>query len=354
MQPQPDTLVILTPGFPVNESDSTCLPAQQQFVRALNNYFPSLRVIVVAFQFPFTGLDYEWHGNRVMPLNGRNRNKIYRLLTWSRAWLALRKLKKSHPIMGLFSFWCTECALVGRYFSKVHEVPHFTWILGQDAREMNRFFIKLIRPSGQELVAMSDFLSGEFYRNHAIRPQHVIPNGIDAALYKTGPVTRDIDLLGAGSLIPLKQYDLFIRVVRELTRLFPTLQARICGIGAEYHNLQLLVRLLKLKDSVQLMGEQSHGEVLQLMQRTRIFLHTSSYEGYSSVCLEALYAGAHVISFCRPMTAGIDHWHIVGDREEMIAKALELLADPELDHHPVLVNSMEDTARAVVRLFAEA
>jgi hypothetical protein len=37
----------------------------------------------------------------------------------------------------------------------------------------------------------------------------------------------------------------------------------------------------------------------------------------------------------------------------MIVKALELLSDPGLDHRPVLVNSMEDTARAVVRLFAE-
>ena len=29
------TLVILTPGFPKDEADSTCLPMQQQLIRAL-------------------------------------------------------------------------------------------------------------------------------------------------------------------------------------------------------------------------------------------------------------------------------------------------------------------------------
>ena len=54
------------------------------------------------------------------------------------------------------------------------------------------------------------------------------------------------------------------------------------------------------------------------MQRTKIFLHTSSYEGFSGACLEALYAGAHVISFCEPMKQKIDHWHIVKDEKEML------------------------------------
>jgi glycosyltransferase involved in cell wall biosynthesis len=353
LAPARGCLVILSPGFPKDEQDSTCIPAQQQFVRAMNEQFPSLKIIIVSFQYPFSGTNYRWNGNLVMPLNGRNRKKIQRALTWARAWGTLRKIKKSQGIIGLFSFWCTECAMVGQYFSKIYRIPHFIWILGQDARKMNNFFVKLIRPSGLELVAMSDFLSSEFYRNYSVRPAYTIPNGIDPSLYKTAPIKRDIDVLGVGSLIPLKKYDMFLHVVKELAFHLPHIQSRICGKGHEFQDLQLLAGLLGIEDNVLLTGEKPHDEVLELMQRAKILIHTSSYEGFPSVCLEALYAGAHVISFCQPMTALVDHWHIVDNWEELVEKALNLLSDCELDHRPVLVNSMGDTARAIATLFGQ-
>ena len=34
------TLVILTPGFPSNEADTTCLPMQQNLVRSLKLMYP--------------------------------------------------------------------------------------------------------------------------------------------------------------------------------------------------------------------------------------------------------------------------------------------------------------------------
>ena len=68
-------------------------------------------------------------------------------------------------------------------------------------------------------------------------------------------------------------------------------------------------------------------EILQLMKRAKIFLHTSSYEGFSTVCLEALYAGCHVISFIKPMEHDIGHWHIVQSKEEMVKKAMEILGN---------------------------
>ena len=35
------TLIILSPGFAKDEADTTCLPAQQVFIKALNKNFPS-------------------------------------------------------------------------------------------------------------------------------------------------------------------------------------------------------------------------------------------------------------------------------------------------------------------------
>lgn len=55
-------LLILSPGFPESEADTTCLPPQQVFVRALKAEYPELHIIVLSFQYPFFAAEYDWHG----------------------------------------------------------------------------------------------------------------------------------------------------------------------------------------------------------------------------------------------------------------------------------------------------
>ena len=54
MKHDPKTLVILSPGFPKDEADTTCLPAHQVFIKSLNKNFPSLKIIILSFQYPFS------------------------------------------------------------------------------------------------------------------------------------------------------------------------------------------------------------------------------------------------------------------------------------------------------------
>jgi len=200
---------------------------------------------------------------------------------------------------------------------------------------------------------MSDFLADELYRNYAIRPLHIIPNGVDPSLYApAGSQPRDIDLLGVGSLIPLKQYDLFLSAVRDLRDRLPGIKVAICGKGPEEEHLQALILELRLQDNVILVGELPHADILRMMQRARVFLHTSSYEGFSTVCLEALYAGAQVISFRKPMDAFIPHWQIAISKDDLIGKVLEILGDEGIDHSPVFSYAMDDSARAMMKLYS--
>jgi len=231
-------------------------------------------------------------------------------------------------------------------------LQHFIWILGQDARKGNKF-IPLIRPEGRELVAMSNFLAQEFSRNYGVTPRHIIPNGVDPSLYGPATVDRDIDVLGVGSLIPLKQYDLFLLAVQGLKDRLPGIKVAICGKGPEEEHLLGLIREFGLPDNVILTGELPHTDILRMMQRARVFLHTSSYEGFSTVCLEALYAGAQVISFCRPMDTIISHWHIVKTKEDLIEKIFEILSDNDIDHSPVLAHAMSDSVQAMMGLYSE-
>jgi glycosyltransferase involved in cell wall biosynthesis len=350
MNTKSDTLVILSPGFPKDQSDSVCLPPQQLLVRELKNNFPSLKILVLSFEYPFTKVPYDWYGVQVLPFNTWQKRKLPRLLIWFRIWRTLERINRQNRVLGLFSFWCAECALVGKYFSRLRGLPHFCWILGQDARRQNRY-MPWIRPKGEELVAMSDFLSREFEKNYGVRPRYMIPNGIDASIYPPAPERKDIDVLGVGSLIPLKQYDLFIRLIAEIRRLNPNLKALLCGKGPEKAKLESLIRELGQENAIELTGELDHPSILRMMQRSKVFLHPSNYEGFSTVCLEALYAGAQVISFCQPLDQSILHWHVVKSREEMRSLLQDQLLHPQNTKTPVFPFSMRESASAIMRLY---
>lgn len=345
-----ETIVILTPAFPADESDSVWVPSVQLFVKKLKEKFPSLSVIVLSFNYPFHTDEYSWREIQVTSFNGLHTKKLNRLMVWVKVWRKLKRIKKEHHIAGLFSFWCGECALVGRYFGRKYSIKHYCWILGMDARKENRI-VKWINPPADELIAMSNFLMNEFYKNHGIKPAHVIPNAIDPDAFPPLAKERDIDILSVGTLIPLKQYDRLIPVVRSLVKKYPSIKVVHCGHGSEEEKLKTEVKKLGLENNISFEGLKPHDEILQFMRRAKLFLHPSAYEGFSTVCLEALYAGCEVISFCDPTGNPIPHWHIVSTTEEMTQKAADILAIPFTEHPPVLLHSMEDSVQSIIELF---
>jgi glycosyltransferase involved in cell wall biosynthesis len=347
-----ETLVMLTPGFPANEDDCGCLPPQQLFVRTLKEICPDLNILVITFHYPFTPREYLWYGIPVIALGGKDKGKGHRLLTWTKAWLHLNKIKKDFAITGLLSFWFGECALVGHYFSKRYGFAHYSWILGQDAKKGNKYF-KWIKPKPESLIALSDFAAKEVKRNYGRLPAYVIPVGIDKRLFTEMPPKRDIDVLGAGSLIPLKQFNLFCETIAVIKNHLPGIKAMICGKGPELERLKQLVRETGLENNISFAGEISQPDLFMLMQRSRVFLHPSAYEGFGSVIAEALYAGTHVVSFCKPMDINFAHHHVVTNRKEMHDTVLSILKNGKRSHERVLMYPIRLVARNMISLFAQ-
>lgn len=343
-------LVILTPGFPEDESDTSCLPFIQSLIRRINKDFPFIKIFVISFQYPFMSAEYLWNSNTVFSFGGRNKGKLLRRLLWLRVWRKLKKIKDENNLIGLFSLWLGECALTGNRFGKRFGIPHYSWIAGQEAKAGNKFVTK-IKPLSEELIAISDFIADEFFKNYLIRPAHIIPNGIERELFEIVSSQRTIDVLGAGSLIPLKRYNLFIDCIIQIKKAFPSVCSIIAGKGVQQFTLQKKIHQHGLERNISLHGEMAHKNLLLLMQQSKVFLHPSSYEGFSMVCLEALYAGCHVVSFCKPMNKDFDHWHIVKTEEEMIEKALQILSFPAFEYQSVMPYSIKETAKAVMSLF---
>lgn len=348
------TLLILTPAFPADESEkeSVWLPAKQRLIKCVNRNFPEVEVIILSFQFPLSKQPYYWHNNLAIPFGGGNKNKGRNWLVWLSVFRKLKEINREKNVLGILSFWCAECALVAHYFSRFYQLKHICWICGQDAKKSNKF-VRRIKPKATELAAMSDFLMDEFYKNHQIHPAHFIPNGIDPNQFELNPLVRNIDIIGIGGLHPLKQFDVFINIIASLKANFPNIKVVICGDGEERKNLERAIAENHLGENISLTGEISPAMVFDLMQRSKVLLHTSAYEGFGNIFIEALYAGAHVVSFIKPVKKYISRWYVAASKNKMISILSRLLEDDHLDYHSSLPFDMNDSAKALMQLFLQ-
>jgi glycosyltransferase involved in cell wall biosynthesis len=350
MSEKKKTLVILTPGFAKDEADSVCIPSQQSFIKTLNKAHPALNIIILTMEYPFFKGIYNWFGNTVISFEGKNKD-IRKLFLRRRVYSKLNELVKENNVVGLLSFWCNECALIAKRFADKNNIRHVCWIWGQDAKKENRYPGRLA-PQANELATLSDFLQDEFEKNHGIRPTYVVPPGIDHQQYNVSATQKDIDVLAAGSLIPLKQYEIFIDVIDEVRKNLPGLKAIMIGKGPEKNKLMSLIEKKGLTSNIMLTGELQHNVVLSYMKRARVFLHPSSYEGFGIVCIEALGAGVDVISFVKPMQREIENWHVVKNKEEMIGETTRILQDQKKEYRSVIPYTIEETVQKMSELFS--
>ncbi|RYY97723.1 MAG: glycosyltransferase [Chitinophagaceae bacterium] len=349
MNPKRPLLLLLTPGFPASADDSACLPMHALFVRTLAAHYPSVDILVVAFQYPYRKEDYRLHGAAVLPMNGRNGRGLFAWKLRRKVLRTLLRLASQQPVVGVLSFWYADCAAVGERFAQRTGLPHYCWILGQDARAANRWPARLAIPP-ERLLALSPFLKSEFMRNHHRVPAHLLLPGIDPALFAAPAPPRDIHLMAAGSLIPLKRFERFVQLVARARQQLPELRAVLAGAGPEETRLKALALQLGVDRHICFTGVLPQPDVLTLMQRTRVFVHPSSYEGFSGVCMEALAAGAHVVSHFGAMETEVPQWHIVPENDRLLGEVLRLLKAPP-PRAPVQPFLMTDTVRTIASFF---
>jgi glycosyltransferase involved in cell wall biosynthesis len=335
-------LLVFSPGFPSSENDTTCLPAVQQFLLAYKEVFPDCHISVISLHYPFARSIYTWQEVNVQAIGGSNKNGIRRGFTITRAIAAARKVHKVQKVDAVLSLWLTDTALTGKYFAKIYKLPHLIWMHGQDARPGNKY-VKLVGPRSVQLAAISKNQSEVYHSAYKKEAKHIINNGVNPSgfpLLNTGK--RTIDFLAAGNLVPLKQYHLFIELLAYLKSKGHSFKAVLAGEGILHSHLDNLKTEYDLTEELRIVDKLPHAELLQLMNSSRVFIHPSSYEGHSTVMLEALYSGCHVISFIPPADEKVDHSYTCSNMDEMKRIALSLVST-NLPHQRVLVNDMKNS-----------
>jgi glycosyltransferase involved in cell wall biosynthesis len=202
------------------------------------------------------------------------------------------------------------------------------------------------------ITAGSDRAAEEFFNNTRRRVDHIIPAGLDpeALAASEGITERPIDILGVGSLIPIKDFHSFIAIVTVLSRDHPQLRCVIIGDGPERSSLQLQTEEHGLQEVVRFAGHVPREEVLSTMRKAKILLHTSLYEGQGYVFLEALAAGMRVV--CRDVgyTGNATGVYRCRSTDEMTS-ALERALTMPIEERKLRIESVDDTAQAFEEIY---
>lgn len=113
-------------------------------------------------------------------------------------------------------------------------------------------------------------------------PVVYVPNGVEIPEKKL--LKKDYDLIFVGRLVPWKNVDLLIQLAADLN-----LKAVIIGGGPEAQRLKMLASLNGA--DCFFTGELSKPEILDFLNRAKLFVLLSQYEGLSFALLEAMAAG---------------------------------------------------------------
>lgn len=314
-------IVWLVPGFASDESDDRCTPYLTELMHYIQQH-TTLRLTVVSIHYPFTRKPYQLGTTKVYPLNGRNKWYLKPLL-WQRCLQTLEKIHLQQPIHCLHSFWFGDTTLMAEAFARKHHVYHISNLMGQDALPSNRHLANQ-RLARVPVIAISHSHAIQFKASAHRDVAAIIPLGIDHMPRRKFPA--EIDIIGVGSLVPVKNYELWIEVIRYLQKRIPDIKARIIGDGPEMDKLKDSIRRYNLDQNIHLMGGQSRSFTLESISKSKVFLHTSRYEGQGYVFMEAMKAGLPIVT--TPVGYGADDASIWKgtDPLEMANKIYDILS----------------------------
>ncbi len=339
-------ILFLVPGFPADENDFNCIPPLQEFLLKFKSVYPSARFSVIAFQYPYRSEAYGWNGIQVFPLNGKN-YVFKKLSVWRRALSLSSKIHKENSVDVIHSLWLGECAMIGNMLSKKFNCEHICTLMGQDVKSNNRY-LRLANRERIRIIALSKIQADEFLRLTGRRIAEIIHWGIDDQNFQSAE--RDIDLLAVGSLIPLKNYSLFISLIAELKKAYPDLKCKLVGTGPELSKLMNLAKEKGISENIEFTGLLSRSEIFKLMQRCKIFVHPSTFEGSGYVFAEALVNGMNIVSFNVGYAQKHPKWFIAKNEEDFLYTVKKLLS-ASLNYNSVNLFPLKETVERYASIY---
>lgn len=214
---------------------------------------------------------------------------------------------------------------------------HNEFIKGFDPDDDNGLTNRLFRTSS--IVTCVSTTATRALANDAVRFSHrvvPIPNGTPVPA-ETTPVPVEPRLVAVGRLAEQKGFDRLLRSMPAIVSAVPDVHLDILGAGPAEHELLTLVDSLDLSEHVTLHGHVDRTEVGRLLDRSRLVVAPSRYEGLPYAALEAAGHGRAIVA---TGVAGLDE--VVDDGVTGV-----VVDNERIDDDPQLL------ADAIISLLAE-
>jgi len=165
------------------------------------------------------------------------------------------------------------------------------------ARDREQFRYAMHAP--ECVIALSPMQRDHLYEAGVEREIDVIPNAIDTDFFSPGPRPESppIRLVTVGNLIERKGVGLLLQAVSRLVHVdHMPLELEVVGRGPLRSELETAARDLRIEDRVHFHGEQSHGEVRDLLRRCNIYVSASLTESLGVAIIEGMSVGLPAIA----------------------------------------------------------
>ena len=341
-------ILVLTPGFPKDESDENCIPPLQIFLDDFYRTFDDYKISVITVHYPPNNPNYAWNKIDVHSSGGNHVTFPNRFIVWKDVMINASKIHKEFPIYCVHSFWLGECAMLGNRISKKYKIPHINTLMGQELNERNSY-LKFINLNKIKIVALSERQASLFKAKVGNEVKKIIPWGIRSDEIKVNEL-REYDIIGVGSLIPGKNFELFIEIVNEIKKIFPKINIAIVGDGMEKAKISELIIKLNLENNLKLLGNLNRKDVLNLMGKSKILLHTSKYESFGYVLAEALACGCYVVCSETGFAENTSKMFVATNKEKFVTAIISLL-NSKPDYSPDIPFAINETSETYKELY---
>jgi teichuronic acid biosynthesis glycosyltransferase TuaC len=261
----------------------------------------------------------------------------------------VRELHRRMPIDVIHAHAALPCGHAAALISRDLHIPFVVTIHGLDvfnscfengfAAAQRKIASMRVYQSARKVICISEKIRRLVVHEMGSRVNaEVVYNGTDHDLFVPirGETAVAMTVLVVGNLLAGKGHELVLHALARLQNIYPTLQCRLIGEGADRDRFASLAADLGISNRIHFLGRRSRAEVAEAMRKCTVFVLPSRYEGLGCAYLEAMACAKPVIA-CRGQ--GIDEiinhgkngWLIPVDGLEELVQGLQLLlADSEL------------------------
>ncbi len=340
-------ILVITPGFPKDENDTGCIPPMQLFLDQIKNTYQDLKLSVISIHYPYDKSSYDWKGIKVFSCGGSNKKQPLRLLYWMKVIRHSLKINRELKVDIIHSYWLGEAALLGQIVRVLFKIKHVNTMMGQDVIKTNKY-LKFLSLKKIHKIAVSKFQADHFKKSAGLEVNEIIPWGINNLISENQK--RTFDIIGVGSLLPVKNFILFVQVIKKVKEDLPNLKCLIIGDGIERQNIEYQIKELGMKENICLKGQLSREEVLYYMKQSKMLLHTSNFESFGFVIVEALALGCYVV--CKGVGCAVESNKLfLAQNAEEFSKNIKNILQNENDYTPEIPFPINNTVEAYYKLY---